>query len=144
MRTGALGPAAVAVRPERAYPHAMDSRRLDHERLRVYSAALDCLEQASDMVATLPRGHGYIADQLRRAAISICLNIAEGAGEFAPSEKARFYRMARRSATECSAVLDICARLRLPPTSAAKLAAGRTLLIDIVSILTALAKAHDG
>ena len=121
----------------------MDDRRLSHERLRVYSLALDFLELAAELVATLPRGHAFIADQLRRAAMSICLNIAEGAGEFAQQEKARFYRMARRSATECSAVLDICARLKLRPASAAKLVVGRTLLIDIVSILTALAKNND-
>jgi len=41
------------------------------------------------------------------------LNIAEGAGEFAPKEKVRFYRMARRSATESAAVLDVCRNLKL-------------------------------
>ncbi|HUF68914.1 MAG TPA: four helix bundle protein [Longimicrobiales bacterium] len=45
-------------------------------------------------------------DQVRRASLSISLNTAEGAGEFKPAEKARFYRMARRSATEAAAVLD--------------------------------------
>jgi len=34
------------------------------------------------------------------------LNIAEGAGEFSPSEKARFYRMALRSGTECAAIVS--------------------------------------
>jgi four helix bundle protein len=33
------------------------------------------------------------------------LNIAEGSGEFAPKEKVRFYRMARRSANEASAIM---------------------------------------
>ncbi|MEM1418216.1 MAG: four helix bundle protein, partial [Myxococcota bacterium] len=37
-------------------------------------------------------------------------NIAEGAGEFSPSEKARFYRMARRSAIETVAWIEIAAR----------------------------------
>ncbi len=41
------------------------------------------------------------------------MNIAEGAGEYAVDEKARFYRMAKRSATECAGVLDVCQRLRL-------------------------------
>ena len=36
-----------------------------------------------------------LADQLQRAATSIPLNIADGAGEFSASEKARFYRMAQ-------------------------------------------------
>ena len=34
------------------------------------------------------------------------MNLAEGAGELSPSEKARFYRMALRSATECAAIID--------------------------------------
>jgi four helix bundle protein len=35
------------------------------------------------------------------------LNIAEGAGEYRPKEKARFYRMSRRSADEASTALDL-------------------------------------
>jgi four helix bundle protein len=56
-----------------------------------------------------------VRDQLRRAANSIPLNIAEGAGEFLPAEKARFYRMARRSATECAGQLMVGRRLELWP-----------------------------
>jgi four helix bundle protein len=87
----------------------------------------------------LPKGRAYLADQLRRAATSIALNIAEGAGEFAAREKARFYRMARRSATECGAVLDVCARLGLGG-AAQRLATGKALVHRIVSMLTVLVK----
>jgi len=59
-------------------------RRLDHEKLHVYQTALDFLALADALIATLPRGHAYLADQLYRAASSVCLNIAEGAGEFSP------------------------------------------------------------
>ncbi|MBW3534903.1 MAG: four helix bundle protein, partial [Gemmatimonadetes bacterium] len=38
-----------------------------------------------------------LEDQLDRAATSIVLNIAEGAGEFSLPDKQRFYRMAKRS-----------------------------------------------
>src|SRR5687767_15748151 len=72
----------------------------EHERLDVYKAAIEWLVLADAVAATLPRARGYLADQLRRAASSISFNIAEGAGEFAPAEKVRFYRMARRSATD--------------------------------------------
>ena len=81
--------------------------QFDHERLEVYQTAIRFVAFADDVVEQLPRGRGYLADQLRRAATSIPLNIAEGAGEFAPKEKARFYRMARRSATESAATLDV-------------------------------------
>ncbi len=48
-----------------------------------------------------------------RASASIVLNIAGGAGEFAKREKARFYRIARRSATEFAEILDILRELEL-------------------------------
>jgi len=80
---------------------------LDHEKLDVYRFAIQFVVLAEEIVEALPRGRTYLADQLRRAGSSIPLNIAEGAGEFMPTEKARFYRMAKRSATECSSILDI-------------------------------------
>lgn len=86
---------------------------LDHEKLEVYRLAIKFVLVADEVVESLPRGRAYLADQLRRAGSSITLNIAEGAGEFTPSEKARFYRMAKRSATECSSILDILQHLQL-------------------------------
>ena len=61
------------------------------------------------------------------------LSSAEGAGEFANDEKARFYRMAKRSATECAAVLDVCHRLSL--VESRRCSKGRELIIEIVSML---------
>ncbi len=54
----------------------------DHEMLDVYGLAVDFVSRAKDVVEALPRGRGYLADQLQRAALSIVLNIAEGAGKF--------------------------------------------------------------
>jgi four helix bundle protein len=75
---------------------------------------------------------------LQRAATSIVLNIAEGAGEYSGTEKARFYRMAKRSATECAAVLDVSQRLDLIRTAAYE--TGRELLLRIVSMLIQMAR----
>ena len=109
----------------------------DHETLDVYQRAVDFVVVADGIVENLPRGRAYLADQLHRAATSIPLNIAEGAGEFASNEKARFYRMAKRSATECAAILDVCRRIDLvEPTSHNE---ARGLLLRIVSMLTKLA-----
>jgi four helix bundle protein len=110
----------------------------EHERLDVYRAAIDFLVIAETTASELPRGRGYIADQLRRAACSVVLNIAEGVGEFAPVEKARFYRIARRSATESAAILDVCRKLTLIDDPAVE--AGRTLLLRVVAMLTAMAR----
>lgn len=106
---------------------------LDHEKLNVYQAAIEFVIHAEEVIQHLPRGKTYLKDQLQRAALSISLNIAEGAGEYAVDEKARFYRMAKRSATECAGVLDVCQRLRFVEES--RYLKGRELLIGIVSML---------
>ncbi len=80
---------------------------LGYRRLDVYQAALELNVLVERLANALPRGNHELADQARRAAMSVVLNLAEGAGEFSPGEKARFYRIARRSATECSAAMDI-------------------------------------
>jgi four helix bundle protein len=85
----------------------------DHEKWDVYQASLELVILISDIVEQLPRGKAYLADQLQRAGTSVPLNIAEGAGEDALNEKARFYRMAKRSVSECASILDVCNRLRL-------------------------------
>ncbi len=110
----------------------------DHEKLDVYQAAIGFIVLADDVVEVLPKGRAYLKDQLHRAATSVPLNIAEGAGEFSRKEKARFYRMARRSATECSAILDVCQRLSLIEEE--KFQAGREILLRIVSMLTKMVK----
>lgn len=110
----------------------------DHEKLDVYRRAIEFVVAADGIVENLPRGRAYLADQLHRAATSIPLNIAEGAGEFAAAEKARFYHMAKRSATECAAILDVCQRIELVPPAVHNEARG--LLLRIVSMLTKLSK----
>ena len=106
---------------------------LDHERLDVYRFAIRFVILVDEIVENLPRGRAYLADQLRRAGSSIPLNIAEGAGEFASTEKARFYRMAKRSATECSSILDIFQNLQLIDNGLFNRA--RELLVRIVAML---------
>ena len=87
------------------------SRPLPFTRLDVHRVATSFVGSVDIVTAALPRGRGYVVDQLRRAALSIQANLAEGADELSPSDKARFYRMALRSASECGALLDDCARL---------------------------------
>ena len=110
----------------------------DHEKLDVYKVAVEFVILSNEIAEQLPRGKAYLADQLQRASSSISLNIAEGAGEFAGNEKCRFYRMAKRSATECAGVLDLCSRLKLvEETQHLK---GRELLLRIVAMLTKMAQ----
>ena len=68
------------------------------------------------------------------------LNIAEGAGEFSKKDKARFYRIARRSSLECLAVLDLLSRIADPSMD---LGASRRALREVGVILTALVKSVE-
>src|SRR5262245_37041845 len=110
----------------------------DHERLDVYQRALEVLDLCDSIMEQLPRGRAHLKDQLDRAATSIVLNIAEGAGEFSSDEKCRFYRIARRSATEAAAILHICARRGLGPQD--RIDTARELLVRVVSMLVRMTK----
>lgn len=54
-----------------------------------------------------------LVDQIRRAAVSISLNIAEGSGSGSDLEFTRFLRIAQRSAYEVIAALEIAIDLKL-------------------------------
>ncbi len=115
--------------------------QFEHQRFKVYESAGVFVTVAHELISTLPPGNATLSDQLRRASISVCLNIAEGAGEFRSREKARFYRIARRSATECAAILDILRRLNA--VADRDLSPGEQILFEIVSMLTGLIKRLD-
>ena len=117
-------------------------RSFDHERLDVYQASLEFVGMASQLIDRLPTGHSALAQQLYRAAMSIPLNIAEGAGEFSRKDKARFYRIALRSTTECAAILDVSRKLGLVEEQIFQ--TGRQLLLRIVAMLTAIARKLSG
>ena len=110
----------------------------DHEKLDVYQAAIEFVVIIETIVKQFPKGRAYLIDQLQRAGSSVTLNIAEGAGEFSVNEKIRFYRMARRFATECAGILDICMRLNL--VDANTNLKSRGWLLRIVSMLTKMAR----
>ena len=107
----------------------------DHEKLVVYQKSLEFQRLADALGDEMPANRRYLADQLHRAAVSITLNIAEGAGEFSPKEKVRFYRIAKRSVTECSGTLDsmipYCTDKRLWESA-------RSLLVEINSMMIGL------
>ncbi len=106
------------------------------ERLDVYQLALRFVVSASRIIDRFPKGQAALADQLRRASMSIVLNIAEGSGRIGRADAARHVAIARGSAMECAAILDICRVLEL--TGADELNAGRGMLARIVQMLTRL------
>ena len=83
----------------------------DHEKLDVYQTSLEFVKLIAALLDTFSPSNRHIHDQLSRAALSIPLNIAEGNGKRSSLERRRFFEIARGSAMECAACLDILASL---------------------------------
>jgi four helix bundle protein len=80
---------------------------LSFQKLDVYQRSIDFLAFARRLLQRVPKGHADLVDQLRRAAQSIPQNVAEGAGKTTRPDKAKHYTIARGSAMECAAHLDV-------------------------------------
>ena len=81
-----------------------------------------------------PAGYGFLKDQFRRSSLSIVLNIAEGNGKYSKTEKARFYKIARGSSSESSAILDAALIFHL--INEEEREKGRVLLYRLVCMLS--------
>jgi four helix bundle protein len=108
----------------------------------VYTESRALAVQVHRVVRGLTRADMKAGDQLIRAVLSIMLNIAEGAGEFRPLEKARFYRMARRSCFEAAAVFDHLGSVKA--ISAEDLRDHLATLERLAGSLSALCRAMEG
>jgi four helix bundle protein len=110
----------------------------DHEKLKVYQEAISFVGWCEAILQHCP-DKAAVKDQLDRASTSIPLNIAEGNGKLSSRDRCRFLEIARGSAVECAACLDILAvKHRLP---AADVEPGKKLLHAIVSMLCGLIEA---
>jgi four helix bundle protein len=107
---------------------------LSYQKLDVYQCAIKFLALVAEILGKLPRGYAFLADELKRAAMSIPQNIAEGVGKPTEADRSRYLGIARGSAMECGAILDACTVLSL--ANAETLGKGRDLLERIVSMLT--------
>ncbi len=80
----------------------------DFEKLDVYQEALKFVEEIYSMTKAFPREELYgVTSQLRRAATSMPINIAEGAGRYHKGNFVQFLLNSRGSLYECSALLQI-------------------------------------
>ena len=112
---------------------------LSYKKLDVYRLSIEFLELGFKLFAHLPKGHSKLIDQLKRAAMSISLNIAEGAGKVSPAEAAHHYAIARGSAMECGAILDVL-RIAARLASSDDLDRGDVLLERIVAMLSKMCR----
>ena len=78
------------------------------KRLAVYEKALRLTKTIRGVAAGFPRAEMFgLTSQFRRAADSIVLNIAEGAGNSSKREFSRFLDFSIRSGFECLGCCDI-------------------------------------
>src|SRR3954465_1395031 len=118
-----------------AEPVADKSAMLSFQRLEVYQRSIEFLALALEVIAGPPTtAHADLAAQLRRAAQSQPLNIAKGAGRTSRPDIAKHYTIARGSAMECAAVLDV---MRIQRTiDEASYNRGIDILTSVVAMLT--------
>jgi len=126
----------VGVPAPAALPTSEAVPTLDAEKLVVYQVALELQALASGLVPATQR---VLHDQMERASLSAVLLIAEGAGRRSRKDKRRFYAMARGSACECAAAIDVLRTRRLAHEAAC--AAARSLALRVIQMLTKLDRA---
>ena len=97
------------------------------QKLDVYRCAIEFVSLAVPLSETVPKGFAALGDQLRRASASIPLKDAR-----------RFYAIARGSALECAAIVDVLKALAL--IQAAHYDKLQVLLDRIVAMLTKLVR----
>ena len=105
----------------------------DHEKLDVYQEAVVFVKWVDDLLEGIPKSLA-VHNQLDRASTSIPLNIAEGNGKYTAADRCRFFDIARGSALECAACLDVLvAKKRIDSGDS-----GKAILVRIVSMLVGL------
>ena len=109
---------------------------LTFQKLDVYRCSIEFLVLSRRIRKCAARGNADLVDQLRRAAQSIPQNIAEGAGKVSRADKARYYGIARGSAMEAAAHLDVMRAEEL--VEARDYEQGIALLERVVAMLTRL------
>jgi len=107
----------------------------DHEKLDVYREAINFCGRVGEFLGSIS-AKAAAKDELDRASTSIPSNIAEGKGKFSTRDRVRFFEMARGSALECAACLDVLVVRKLAEEE--PLAATKERLGRIVEMLVGL------
>jgi four helix bundle protein len=78
------------------------------EKYKIYKQAFEFLKKIYNVLDDFPHSERHvITSQLKRSALSIVLNLAEGSGNYYQKEKIRYLRIARGSIFECIPSLRI-------------------------------------
>jgi four helix bundle protein len=135
---GEIGPLAHAPAPA---PDRSMKTYFDHEKLDVYQESIAFCGWVGDLLNDI-NGKAAAKDQLDRASTSLPLNIAEGNGKFSDADRSRFLEIARGSALECAACLDVLAVRKL--IAAEQIVPAKGQLVRIVNVLMGMLKRFSG
>lgn len=113
----------------------------DHEKLDVYQEAIAFCGWIGELLSQIS-AKAAAKDHLDRASTSLPLNIAEGNGKFSTVDRARFLEIARGSALECAACLDVLAVRKL--VAAERILPAKERLVRIVNMLMGMLKRFSG
>jgi four helix bundle protein len=113
----------------------------DHEKLDVYQESIAFCGWVGELLSEIS-AKAAAKDQLDRASTRLPLNIAEGNGKFSTVDRARFLEIARGSALECAACLDVLAVRKL--VDAERVIPGKEKLVRIVNMLMGMLKRFSG
>jgi four helix bundle protein len=113
----------------------------DHEKLDVYREAIAFCGWVGEFLAEIG-AKAAAKDQLDRVSTSLPLNIAEGNGKFSTVDRARFLEIARGSALECAACLDVLEVRKL--VAAERILPAKEMLVRIVNMLMGMLKRFSG
>ncbi len=82
------------------------------EKLEVSRKAVDFAGEAASLTESFPRGCGFLADQLNRAALSIAADLSEANGRLTKADRTNPLTIALSSAQECVPILELANRRR--------------------------------
>jgi len=81
---------------------------LSHKKLDVYQISLNLIKKVYKATRQFPKKEQFVLiSQVRRAAVSVVCNMAEGASRISKLEKKRFYEISRSSAVELDTQFEI-------------------------------------
>jgi four helix bundle protein len=89
---------------------------LNHQKLTIYTASRMFVLECYKLTKNLPPDEKFgMISQIRRAALSVHLNIAEGSSRRSAVERRRYFEISRGSLIEIDAALDIAKDLDYVP-----------------------------